>query len=359
VGHLPLVGAVLGDYGINRLVGSGATSVVYEATHRRRGQLVAIKLMQPPAPFADPGKLVEIFLNEIECLQRLRGCPYIVQLQGWGLFAHRQPYYVMNYLEGQTLEQALAQQGPYTPLEAFVLLRQLCIALQHVHLRGMLHLDLKPANILLQERQQPRVVLLDFGLASQGAPDASSSPHAVGTPLFAAPEQVEDRPADYGPATDIYALGMLAYVMLAGREPYDLKPSDDVVSVMRLRLHRVPLPLRARLPDTDPGIGELIDSCLEVAPDRRPASANAFIERFADRLGIDPVSDLSCGDCGRQQTCGLVPPLLIEPNAAEARPASVGPLAGDSESPRRRRGQAKDPALFAVVPPRVGGGQQH
>jgi serine/threonine protein kinase len=302
------IGDTIGDYLVTSVLGSGATSIVYRAVHHAHGQPVAIKVMCSSREAVDPSPRIERFLTEVELLRTLDGCPYVVQLHEWGFVDQRQPYYVMDVIEGETLEQVIQWREPYTSAEAFLLLQQLCIALQAVHTRGVLHLDLKPSNILLREERSPGVVLLDFGIAALLGKGRKTKTLAAGTPLFAAPEQAAIRPERFCTATDVYSLGVLTYMMLSKHEPFDLSESDDALSLFTLRLRRDPVPLSERLPSIEPALAKLVDSCLALEPNERPSAPNIFIERYADAIGVEPSSGLSCDLCRRRPTCVIVPP---------------------------------------------------
>src|SRR5436190_16362695 len=199
-----------------RFLRAGAYGAVWVGLDRNTGRRVAIKF------FAHRhGVDWSLLSREVEKLVFLSADRYVVQLMevGWD---SEPPYYVMEYIESGSLEDLLRDTGPLPLGEAVEMFREICVGLSHAHGKGVLHCDLKPANILLDQDHRPR--LADFGqsrLSSEQTP-------ALGTLFYMAPEQA-DLPAVPDVRWDVYALGAILYSMLTGAPPYR---TDNAVSEM-------------------------------------------------------------------------------------------------------------------------------
>ena len=195
-------------------LGRGGMGVVYKARQIRLNRLCALKILLPGKH--DGAEFRARFLAEAETIARLRH-PNIVQIYGLGDHDGR-PYFEMEYIEGGSLARRL-DGTPWAPGPAARMVAVLARAIGDAHRLGIVHRDLKPANILLVDDETPKVV--DFGLAKTLEADSNLTQSGVfvGTPSYAAPEQVEGLTRMVGPAADIYALGAIFYQMLTGRPP--------------------------------------------------------------------------------------------------------------------------------------------
>jgi tetratricopeptide (TPR) repeat protein len=206
----------LGPYGVVKVLGKGGMAVVLLASQQQPRRQVAIKVILEGIS----GSGLQRFRSEADVVARLRH-PHIVQIYQVGEH-HDRPYFVMEYLEGGSLAQKLAN-SPLTPRAAAELAAALAGAMQYAHDQGVLHRDLKPSNILLTADGQPRIS--DFGLAKQTKADPdlatqqrTQSGAILGTPAYMPPEQASSQPV--GPAADVYALGAILYECLTGRPPF-------------------------------------------------------------------------------------------------------------------------------------------
>jgi serine/threonine-protein kinase len=202
----------------------------------------------------------------------------------------------MEYLEGVTLSELVAETGALPPGRAVHVLRQVAAALREAHLRGLVHRDVKPDNVMLCRRGEDDVVkLLDFGLVKnlerEQTRDITKQLRVLGTPRYMAPERIVN-PADVDARSDIYAWGAVAYFLLTGKALFE---GDNDLELSNQALHRVP----PRVSESEPGVPEALDhlvaACLEKDRSRRPQSADAIIEaldRVASRLSWTP-SDAS------------------------------------------------------------------
>lgn len=262
-------------YELERFLGVGAFGEVWVAIERNTGRRVAIKF------YAHRGGLDWSLLSrEVEKLAFLFADRYVVQLIGVGWDANP-PYYIMEYLERGSLAERL-QQGSLPAAEAVEIFHDVAVGLAHAHGKGVLHCDLKPANVLLDQDSKPR--LADFGqsrLSHEQVP-------ALGTLFYMAPEQAE-LTALPDARWDVYALGALLYCMLTGQPPYRIYPgAEDLdretdlnqrLAQYRRLLRRAPPPAEHRkVRGVDRALAEIIDGCLAVNPEKRFPNVQAVLE---------------------------------------------------------------------------------
>jgi serine/threonine-protein kinase len=205
-----------GSYRIIGLIGSGGMGDVFLAEDYQAGRRVAIKLLRNL--WSDPD-LRQRFVREIHLLAELEH-PFIARLYEVGVHPNGTPYFAMEYVDGVPLDRYFLEQA--CPLEARLrLFHSVCEAVQYAHGRAVIHLDLKPSNILVKSDGTPK--LLDFGIARrlENLNQPVNQTQLRCTPAFAAPEQIRREPV--GTYTDVYALGVVLYELLAGRHPYRLE----------------------------------------------------------------------------------------------------------------------------------------
>jgi len=285
---------VLADrYRLTREIGRGGMATVYLARDLRHGRDVAVKVVSPLLASALGG---DRFLREIEIVANLRH-PHIVPLFDSGN-AGGAPYYVMPFETGLSLRQRLAQDGPLPLGDAVTILRDVSDALAHAHEHGIVHRDIKPDNVMLSGRH---AMVTDFGVAKAivaGSTEerlARTDPHAsvesiaeadtaptttqgvaFGTPAYMAPEQIVGDPRiDH--RADIYAVGALAYELLAGRPPFIGATRDEVLTG---HLSRAPSPVTTHRADVPAPLAELVMACLAKDPNDRPQTATDLVERL-------------------------------------------------------------------------------
>ena len=292
--HAPdLSGCALDDrYELHAVIGEGAFGRVYEGRDRRLDRPVAVKVIKPW--WTEDPDWVASFEREAQLLARVSD-PGIVQIFDVG-HAPEGLYYVSELVAGENLAARL-RRGPVAPWEACAIAAQLCRALAHAHAKGIVHRDVKPANILLST--QGRVKVGDFGVArlAEGSTDGGAT--IVGTPRYMAPEQGTGRPTT--PATDMYSVGVVLYEMLAGTPPF---ASGTVVEMAMRHLHEPPPPLPARLPAT---LQAITARALAKEPD----------ERFADGAEMADALLEARRRAGSRQRPAAVP--------ARSRPAAHAP----------------------------------
>jgi formylglycine-generating enzyme required for sulfatase activity len=253
-------------YEILGICGHGGMGVVYRARQLGANRLVALKMLRA-VEHASPTERLR-FQIETEAVARLQH-PHIVQLHEVGE-VRGLPFFSLEFCDGGTLTEQLKKQRPI-PNEAAALIESLARAMHYAHLRGVVHRDLKPGNVLLAGAERlPKIT--DFGLAKRidaEARDVSKSGAVMGTASYMAPEQAAGKVRDTGPAADVYALGALLYECLTGRPPFEGPQHVVLVSV----LSDEPVPpsrLGAKVPRD---LETICLKCLRKEPEKRYASA--------------------------------------------------------------------------------------
>ncbi len=268
-------------YQINRKLGEGGMSYVYQAQEIGTGRSVAVKILIPRLS-RDPAS-VERLRREATIATRLNH-PNVCPILRLGETSDRLLYLVMPYLEGEPLSEHETRRGPYPLAEGIPLLVQVCHGLGHAHELQIIHRDLKPENVMLvPDTSAPngyRAVVMDFGLAKErrAGPDVvklTATGIVLGTPEFMSPEQIRGKPLDG--RSDVYALAILAFELFTGQLPFTGKSAQET---MIARLRGAPLPLRAIRGDLPAKLEAVITKALAINPGERYGSmaelANAF-----------------------------------------------------------------------------------
>ena len=264
------VGEEVAGLRIEGKLGQGGMGAVYRALDLASGATVAVKTL---AASADPEERVR-FEREAQAQAAVDGHPNVIRVHRAGVAGGR-AFLVMELAGGGDLMARIAR-GPMALREAALLLRDLARGLSHVHAQGVLHRDLKPGNVVFDERGTPK--LADFGLArAEGAETLTQTGTVLGTPSHMAPEQVEGKRGAIGPPTDVYGLGALLYHCLTQSPPF---PSGSLYEVLLAVLETRPLPPSERRPGIPTALEALCLRALEKDPALRPASAAAFAEEL-------------------------------------------------------------------------------
>jgi serine/threonine protein kinase len=270
---------IAGRFRIEREIGTGGMGTVYLATHLGLDRPVAVKIIK--REFAADHDVAERFLREAKTMARLRHA-HAAMIFDAGTLQDGRHFIIMEFIEGETLSQALAREGRFQFERAVKIATQICDVLEEAHRLGIVHRDLKPSNIILSGRG---VCVLDFGVAKVLASTAeSTSTHAstgsgqlVGTPRYMSPEQCLGQRV--GARSDLYSLGVLLYEMLAGRPPF-VDPLQSALLVKQATAAPPPLPkLRS---DIQRPLALAVHSLLAKRPDDRPrtaAAAKLMLER--------------------------------------------------------------------------------
>lgn len=250
----------LGRYEILETIGSGASSSVSKARDTLINRIVAVKILQPGH---GSNEWRERFLREARIVGQLSH-PRIVNLYDVGIDeATGAPYLVMEYITGKTVEQLLTE-GVGQPERLFTWGVSLARALDYAHSNGIIHGDVKPANVLVNG--DGRVKLADFGIARM-ATRISQSGRLMGTPAYLSPEQIEGAPTDC--RSDLFSLGIILYQMATGRRPFE---SESVAGVCGQILKAAPAPPSKLNPTLSPALDRVIAKCLEKDPAKRFSS---------------------------------------------------------------------------------------
>ncbi|HEX7978176.1 MAG TPA: serine/threonine-protein kinase [Gemmatimonadaceae bacterium] len=270
---LALQTALAGEYSLQRELGRGGMGIVYLARDVQLDRDVAIKVL--PSHLASTAESRERFLREARTAAGLSH-PHIVPIHRVGESAGF-VYFVMSYVEGETLGERLRRDGPLAPADATRVLREVAWALAYAHGRGIVHRDVKPDNILL-EAGTGRALVTDFGIAHGGAASVSSTDPGkiMGTANFMSPEQAAGEPIDG--RSDMYALGVVGYLALSGRLPFEA--SNLPALLVRQATEAAPSVLRAA-PGLPPMLGGAIDRCLARDPADRFADGEALAAALA------------------------------------------------------------------------------
>src|SRR5207245_1683939 len=271
--------ALADRYALERELGRGGMATVYLARDLKHGRLVAIKVLRPELAAAlGP----ERFLREIEVAARLTH-PHILPLHDSGA-AEGSLYYVMPYVEGETLRERLEREGQFPREQAVEIAREVADALSYAHSRDVVHRDIKPENILFESGH---AVVSDFGIAraitQAGGTRLTETGIPVGTPAYMSPEQASGG----GPLdgrSDVYSLACVLYEMLVGEPPYT-GPSAQVVIAKRFT---DPVPSLRRLRETiPPAIDAAVSKALGKAPADRFVTAVQFGEALTSLMVTD------------------------------------------------------------------------
>ena len=270
---LDLQAALAGEYSLQRELGRGGMGVVYLARDVQLDRDVAIKVL--PTHLADTHAARERFLREARMAAGLSH-PHIVPIHRvaeMGGFV----FFVMSYVEGETLGERLRIRGPLPAADATRILREVAWALAYAHGRGIVHRDVKPDNILL-EAGTGRALVTDFGIAHAGDdPGVATDPGKItGTAHFMSPEQAAGVPVDG--RSDIYSLGVVGHLAVSGRLPFE---SQNLPALLLRQATEVAPSVMRAAPGLPPALGAAIDRCLEREPGDRFSDGEALAEALA------------------------------------------------------------------------------
>ncbi len=286
-GRPPGLPATIGRYPVIAKLGRGATGTVYRARHPSLPRDVAIKKLHASLA-AEPGA-VERFRREANALARLDH-PGIVRVLEAGQDADGRPFIVTTFVEGESLEEVFEREPP-PALALAEIVAELARGIAHAHGRDIIHRDLKPANVLIGKDGRPR--LADLGLArALGETTLTATGTSVGTPEYMAPEQVDPRLGEVGPAADVFALGAILYRGVCGDPPF--VGASAQATVARL-LTAKPEPPRKIDPELPAPLEAIILRCLARQADDRYESATALAQDLDRFLQGEPVLTRSTG----------------------------------------------------------------
>ena len=292
-----------GRYQLEKRLGQGGMGVVYKARHIFLKTPHAIKIILPDLVGNDPN-LVTRFRQEALAAAAIRH-QNIIAVTDFGVVRGTMPFLVMEFVQGKSLQDIMAEEGAMSPLRAFELMHPICAGIAAAHRQGIVHRDLKPLNVMICDDlpTAEAVKILDFGLAKiksgelLGSFIAAQTTGLMGSPFYMAPEQWSDEPPDA--RADVYSLGVMLYQMLCGEVPFK---GSSIPSIMKKHLTSDVPSFASKGFDIPPQIENVVRHALEKEPDDRTPSADDFarelregmatasaeLKRTADAEPIDP-----------------------------------------------------------------------
>jgi serine/threonine-protein kinase len=265
-----MLGTQFGNYVAVEELGAGAMGVVLRAIHPTIGTQVAIKVLQ--ASCAADAAARERLLREAQIVNRIP-TEGVAKVTAAGVLSDGRPYRVMELLAGESLATRIEREGRLALRDACWIAHEILAVLDAAHRQGVVHRDLKPENVFLT--RSGRTVVLDFGVAklldASGGAGLTSTGASLGTPAYMAPEQIKGGAIDA--RTDLYALGVVLYEMIAGRRPF----FGSDFEVFSAHCDRNPAPPRAWFPEISEELQSIVLTALAKAPERRFQRAAAMI----------------------------------------------------------------------------------
>src|SRR5947209_5912217 len=293
-------------YKIISRLGSGGMADVYCAEDQQLGRKIALKLLH--RRFAEDPGFVERFRREAQSAAGLQH-PNVVSVYDRGEYDGT--YYIaMEYLPGRTLKQVVRQDAPLDPVRAIDLTLQILKAARFAHRRGVIHRDLKPHNVIVDESDHAKVT--DFGIARAGASDMTETGSIMGTAQYLSPEQAQGHAVSAG--SDLYAIGVVLYELLTGRVPFD---ADSAVTIALKHVSEPPVAPRAINPTIPRELEQIVLWTLSKNPAQRPRDADQLIdalEKARERI-------VSGTQGHRTAVVPIVPVIEHRPALAEPVPA--------------------------------------
>jgi eukaryotic-like serine/threonine-protein kinase len=290
-----LPGSILGSYRLIEQLGEGAVGRVFLAEHLKLGRKVALKVLRDE--YSKNPKVVARFFTEARAVNDIHH-ENIVAITDFAEANDDHPsFYIMELLHGQTLSERMMKEGKLPIPAAIDVAVQLARALGAVHERGLVHRDVKPANVfLVNEEIRPKVKLLDFGVAKllRGHTDEGPQAHQtlqgdlIGTPDYMSPEQTYGASIDH--RADVYALGLVMYEMVTGTQPFDALSLEELFEQHRAHPPTPPSTRVGAETEIPSELEALIMRCLAKKPDDRPGSAleiERTLSAIADQEGIE------------------------------------------------------------------------
>jgi eukaryotic-like serine/threonine-protein kinase len=310
-------GTLQGRYRIDELIASGGMGSVFAGLDLRLDRVVAIKVLKDE--LTDDPRFVERFKREARAVASLSH-PNIAALFDYGQDGGRH-FIVMELVRGQSLDELIGAEGPLAPARAAAIGREICGALAHAHGAGVVHRDVKPANVIVG--RDDHVKMTDFGIArAVGESRLTATGSMMGTPQYLSPEQASGQPAR--PASDIYCAGIVLYEMLTGKVPFE--GGSPVAIAMRQASEAVPPPS-----ERNPSVSPALDAVVARATAKSPE------QRFSDAGSMGAALRQAAG--GSSEATAVVGGAPAKSGPAVTRPldASVWPLRSEPRPARTRR----------------------
>ena len=348
IGTLAAPPATIGRYELRERIAHGGMGVLYLAFDPVTEREVALKVLR-----VDSAELREQFLREARLAARLQH-PNIVTIYDVG--AHLdQPFIAMEFIAGETLGQLVHRRAPLALSRRIALVEQVCVGLAYAHRHGIVHRDVKPANLMVS-RDSGVLKVLDFGVAGRlDADQGNEGQMLMGTPNYMSPEQVVGQQSDH--RSDIFSVGLVLYELLAYHQAFS---GDSQQSILLKVLHESPLPLASLVPGIDPALPAIVDRALEKSAERRYPDLEAMrsdlsrvgqrmlaAETSHDLVGRGTVAARGRGRAGRTSIRRPVEPVPAPSSELSSEPSSELGSEPSSEPGSELRGRDISEALAA------------
>ncbi|MBC7622156.1 MAG: serine/threonine protein kinase [Aeromicrobium sp.] len=286
----------LGKYRIDAVLGTGAMGVVYKGFDLNIARVVAIKTIRKELLIDEDSGMVARFKNEAQAAGRLTH-PNIVSVYDYGEDTHS-AYLAMEFVDGVPLNTLMVADAPTETARALDWIAQLLGALDYAHVRGVVHRDVKPANLLITRDAQLKIT--DFGIARIESSNLTQIGSMMGTPSFMSPEQYRGETADR--RSDVFSAAVVAYQLLTGRRPF----AGPIAVVMQKILNDTPTPASQVNPVLSPAYDAMLERALAKSPAHRYQSARAF---------LDALMVVGATDFGSSGSASTTVPLMVDQDA--------------------------------------------
>ena len=305
-----MAGRILGGrYTVQDKIGTGGMATVYRGVDEVLGRTVAIKTMLPQ--YASDPSFAARFKQEAQAAAALQS-PYIVSVYDWGKDGDTY-YIVMEYLRGIDLKSGIRRHGALDPQKVAQIGSQIAQSLSIAHKHDIIHRDIKPQNIMVQ--QDGNIKVMDFGIARAKNSHITTDNSVLGTAHYVSPEQTQGK--DLGPTTDIYSLGIVMYEASTGRVPFD---GDDAISVALKQVNEQPLPPSQINPAVDPSLEGIILKCMQKNPADRFQTADELGRVLRDYLA-GRIREVNAATAGLNITATQVAPVVDTRTSTGTLPA--------------------------------------
>ncbi|HEY3594168.1 MAG TPA: protein kinase [Polyangiaceae bacterium] len=331
-------------YCVVRLIGAGGMGSIYEVEHIELGRRYVLKSLL--RSLASRDDLIARMRNEWRSLGKLLH-PNIVDVINAGISSTQVPYFVMEYLDGETVRDRLERRGKLSVGEAVRIAQGTLLGLAAAHAIGVIHRDVKPANVFLTRGGGVKV--LDFGIAQtrlEGMPKITGRGLAIGTPRYMSPEQAAGERASA--RSDVYAVGLLLYEMLTGEGPFD--DLSDATQQMLAHLHRPPRPL-SEMVDVPSSLEAVVERALSKRPVQRPRSAEYMAAELMPFASVETATTVRRGPSISSPTPSTMAVPAGFPSLPPLSPAWEQPtmLLKVADFPRRRAKKFSAAAGIAAI----------